>query len=291
MLPQAVRKSGLPSQVHRDDKFPVHQTPKPKTPLRLALEDLYFGLRRSQVWWIMAWLDIKQRYRRSVLGPFWVTLSMGIHTAALGVLYSTLFKVPDETYIPYLALGLVVWMLISTSLIEGCSTFVLAEGIVRQVKMPYSVHVLRVLTRNLIIFGHNLPVGVVALFLFPMVLTAAVWLVIPGLLLLITNLVWVCLLLGIVCTRFRDVTHIVTSVVQLVFFITPVMWPPELLGRHAWIAQLNPFFALIDLVRSPLMGTAPQPTSWAIAVVAAVVGSAVTLAVFVRFRRRIAYWI
>jgi len=265
--------------------------PRPKTSLRLALEDLYFGLRRSQVWRVMAWQDIKQRYRGSVLGPFWVTLSMGIHTAALGVLYSTLFKVPDETYIPYLALGLVVWTLIATSLIEGCNTFVAAEGIVRQVRMPYSVHLLRVLTRNLIVFCHNVPIGLAALLLFAIAPTAVAWLAIPGLLLLVANLIWACLLLGIVCTRFRDVTQIVTSVVQLVFFITPIMWPPDLLGQHAWIAELNPIFALIDLVRSPLMGMTPQPTSWTIAVVAAVAGSAVTLAVFVRFRRRIAYWI
>jgi lipopolysaccharide transport system permease protein len=79
--------------------------------------------------------------------------------------------------------------------------------------------------------------------------------------------------------------------VQVIFFITPIFWPLTSVGSWGSILALNPVFAAIDVVRSPLLGGAPEPTSWPILLACTVIGSAGGLAFFVRFRERIAYWI
>ena len=85
---------------------------------RLALADIVDGARNYPVWWILAWQDIRQRYRRSVLGPFWITLTMMATIAGMGPLYAALLKIDARDFIPYLALGLIAWGLVSSIILE-----------------------------------------------------------------------------------------------------------------------------------------------------------------------------
>ena len=189
----------------------------------LALLDLAQGARAHHLWYLLAWQDIRRLYRRSVLGPFWLTVSMGALVGVLGTLYGMLFEVDSADYVPFLALGFIVWTLISGVIGDGCNAFINAEGIIKQVGLPLSVHVYRLLRRHLIILAHNAAVFAVVAAVF------AVWpgwtglLALPGLLLLCLNGLWAGLLLGIVSARFRDVLPIVTSVVRICFFVTPII--------------------------------------------------------------------
>jgi len=117
----------------------------------LALLDLWYGLKRQELWWTFAVHDIKQRFRRSTLGPFWLTLSMGIMVAALGFVFSNIFKQEISIFIPYLATGLIFWGLLIAMIHEGCTSFIAGEGYIRNVPMPLSVHFYRMFARNLII--------------------------------------------------------------------------------------------------------------------------------------------
>ena len=187
----------------------------------LALLDLAQGARAHHLWYLLAWQDIRRLYRRSVLGPFWLTVSMGALVGVLGTLYGMLFEVDSADYVPFLALGFIVWTLISGVITDGCKVFINAEGIIKQVGLPLSIHVYRLLWRHLLILFHNAAVFVVVAAVF------AVWpgwtglLALPGLVLLCLNGIWAGLLLGIVSARFRDVPPIVTSVVRICFFVTP----------------------------------------------------------------------
>lgn len=259
-------------------------------PGALARRDFIEGLQRWWLWNAMGWQDILLRYRGSVLGPFWLTLSMGIMIATLGVLYSTLFKIELHDYMPFLCLGILSWNLLSALVIESCYVFVQAEAIVKQVKLPFSVHAYRMIWRNLIVAGHNVVVYPIVMILFGVTPTVATLLFIPGLALVLLNAVWVAMLLGLICARFRDVPQIVASLVQVVFFVTPIIWKPELLGRHQSLAHLNPFFAFVDLLRAPLLGVAPDMLSWGMGLLTTVIGWGVTMAMFSRFRSRIPYW-
>ena len=256
-----------------------------------AFEDLLQGVTSWSLWGMLGWHDIKKRYRRSVLGPFWLTISMAVLVASLGFIYGSLFRFQLADYLPFLALGLAIWNFVAAILTEGCQSFLEFESLIKHVRMPLSVHVLRVIWRNLIILGHNAVIFIV------MALWLGLWpglnglLALPGLFLLLVNAVWIALALGIACARFRDVQPIAASVVQLLFFVTPVMWKPELMGERQWMIALNPIYYLIEVVRGPLLGEALAPSIWAMAVLITILGWSATFAVYVRFRKRIAYWL
>lgn len=263
------------------------------TPSRLAraLLDISEGARAHRLWCMLGWQDIRQRYRRSKLGPFWLTISMGALVSGLGVLYSSLFKIDVADYLPFIAAGFVVWGLISTMITDGCDTFIGGEGIIKQASLPLSVHVYRVVWRNLIVFAHNVVI------FFAVAAVFSIWpgwtglLALPGLVLLCLNGVWLGLLLGLVSARFRDVPQIVASVVQIAFFLTPIIWKPELLPDRALVLDLNPFYHLVEVVRAPALGQAPESVSWLAAIGITAVGWLAALAMYRAYRWRIAYWV
>ena len=192
---------------------------------------------------------------------------------------------------PHLALGFIVWGLISNLILESCGAFVSAQAVIRQVKSPLSVHVFRVVWRNLIVFAHNFLVYI------GVEVTLAIWpgptalLAIPGLFLLCLNGLWTGLLLGLLCARFRDIPSLVANIVQVLFFLTPIIWKADQVGHHIMLVKLNPFFHIVEIVRLPLLGQVPDWTSWAATIVVTLAGWATTLVLYARFRSRIAYWV
>ena len=257
-----------------------------------AARDLVDGLRMHRVWSMLARMDIRQRYRRSILGPFWITIAMIVWILAIGPLYSLLLGIGSREFIPYLAMGIITWGLLSGLILDGAAAFVGAEHLVRSMKLPYSVHVLRCLQRNLIIFAHNL------LAYLPFMLWLGIaprwgWLwALPGVALILLVALPATFLLGTLAARFRDLQQMIASIVQLSFFLTPIFWKPELLGAHAWLADWNPFHLLLEVVRGPVVNGAPPPLH-----VYARIGGllllllALSMPFFIRYRRRLAFWV
>lgn len=261
------------------------------TKLALALKDFKDGVFSIHLWPMLGWQEIRQRYRRSMLGPFWLTISTGVMIGGMGPLYGKLFGHDIASYFPYLAVSLIVWLLIA-NLINDCSNaFIAAEGYIKQIKLPLTVHILRVVWKNLIIFAHNLVIVALVLVFFRPPLGWHLLEVPLGVLMISVNGLWLGLLLGLLCARFRDIPQIITSVVQVGFFLTPVMWKVETLGRHQWVAQVNPLFHFLEIVRAPLLGNSASFLSWAAVFSITAAGYVITLLVFSRFRARIAYWV
>ena len=265
----------------------------PAAPSRIeaALLDLFKGARSFHLWGLLGWQDVRRRYRRSLIGPFWLTISMGVLVAVLSTLYGTLLKVEIADYAPFLALGFIIWTLISGFINEGCTAFTDAGSIIKQVDLPLSIHVYRVAWRDLIIFFHNAAIFVVVAVIF------SIWpgwvglLAVPGLALLCLNGVWVGLLFGLVSARFRDVPPIMDSIVRIAFFVTPIIWMPELLPDRVMLLDFNPFYHYVELVRAPLLGRAPQLDSWFAVLGMTLGGWLVTLVMFRNYRQRLAYWV
>lgn len=259
--------------------------------IRLAVSDLMGGLRAWAIWGLLGWQDVRQRYRRSILGPLWLTLSMGVMVGGLGYLYGDLFKTPLDDYIPYLTGGFVAWGLISNVVIESCTVFVAADGYIKQLRLPFALYMFRLIWRNLIVFFHNALVFVVVALVFRIVPNWHTAWLIPGLLLILFNGFWAGLVLGSLCARFRDIPQIVSSLVQVVFFMTPIMWKPELVTERPVFVHENPFFHFVELVRAPLLGAEIGRDTWWITIGCGVVGSLLAFLFFARVRRRIAYWV
>lgn len=257
----------------------------------LAVGDVKGGLRLWRLAWKLAWLDIRLRYRGSVLGPFWLTLSTGVMVGALGYLYAGIFHTDIHEYLPYLALSMVLWATLNTTVSDACIAFTEAESVIRSIRMPFSAFALRTLMRNFLVLAHNILVIVVVFAVFWMWPGWVALAAIPAMALWIIDGLAVVLLLGAFCARFRDILPIVNSVMQIAFFISPVLWKPEQLGRGAWLLPLNPFYDLLEIVRAPLLDHAPGVETWVGAAGFSVGLLAVAWLFFVRARGRIAFWI
>jgi ABC-2 type transport system permease protein/lipopolysaccharide transport system permease protein len=256
-----------------------------------ASKDIVDGIALWRLWLTLGWNDVLQRYSRSVLGPFWLTASMAVMVVTLGVLYSQLFNQPIDDFLPFFCVGLLVWNLLSSYLVEGGMLFTGSESYIKQIRLPYSLYAYRSSWAKLIIFAHNFIIYIGVLLYFRIWPGPTALIAIPGLVFVVLNGTIASLTLGIVSARFRDIPQLVGSVVQIVFFLTPIFWKPESLKGHAYVVELNPFYHLIEVVRAPLLGNLPSASNYWSVLVLTVINIAVAYAFFSRFRARIAYWI
>jgi lipopolysaccharide transport system permease protein len=259
--------------------------------LERALGDLTTGFSRWRLAAALARLDVRNRYRGSVLGPFWLTVSAAIMITGLGLLYSVLFKMNLRDYLPWLAVSLLIWNTINQIATESCTSLISAEGIIRQLPLPYTVHALRCVLRNIVIAAHSLPLILVVFVICGVLPGPEALLAIPGMVLIVLNAFAAALFLGMVCARFRDIAQIVASTMQFIFFVSPVIWKAEMLGDKAKWLVLNPIYVLMETMRGPLVEGGSPPIIWAFAVFYTAAACAVALGFFVRFRGRIAFWV
>jgi ABC-type polysaccharide/polyol phosphate export permease len=250
--------------------------------LSLAVQDLAGGVRSADLWAMLGWQDIKQRYRRSLLGPLWLTISSGIMILALGAVYAAIFRMSLEEYFPFLAVGLVIWALVSSFASDGCQVFIANEAMIKQLRLPFFVYVLRMVWRNLLL----------VLAYFRIAPTPGQLLAfLAGLGLTLANAIWLGMVLGCLCARFRDIPLIVNSLVQLLFFLTPVIWHPSLMPGRQRVIDWNPIYHFVEVVRAPLLAQWPASSSWTVVLVVTAVGWSVTVVFVTRLRRRIPYWL
>jgi lipopolysaccharide transport system permease protein len=211
---------------------------------------------------------------------------------ALGFLYSQLFKMELREYLPFLAISMVLWGFLSTVIGEACVCFTTAEGLIRSMRIPHSVHAIRVIVRNLLVLVHNVAVIFVVYAIFEIWPGLPILWAVPALALWIVDGFAICLLLGPIGARFRDIPPIVGSIVQLVFFISPILWKPELLqGRAAELLYLNPIYTLLEIVRAPMLGEAASPVVWFSALGFSVVIWIAGWFLFARVRGRLTFWV
>ena len=284
------------SAVVSERKVPPPPTTSDSRSFRRAFKDLSDGLRARELWALLGWQDIKQRYRRWVLGPFWITIATGTTAVAMGALYSKLFKLELSEHLPYVTLGLIIWNLINASILEGAEVFIANEGLIKQLPTPLSVHVYRLVWRQMILFAHNIIIFVIIAMIYPKPWTWTDLAVIPALGLIALNCVWVSLCFGILATRYRDISPLLNSLVQLLFFMTPIIWNESTLqaqgaGQWAKIVELNPLLHYLDIVRAPLLGADQELRHWVVVLVLTALGWVFAALAMRQYRARVPYWV
>jgi ABC-2 type transport system permease protein len=279
--------------------------------------DLVGGARWWRLWGHLGWQDVRRRYRRSLVGPFWMTITMATTTLGLGILFGILLHNSLSTFLPYIGTGMIVWGFIAGCLLEGPDSFTGSGDVIKLVPAPFTTYVLRMVWRQLITFAHNMVIYVVLLVAFfgplhqtnytmsggpctPQVICepGLGWnglLAIPGFLLLVAAMTAVAITLGVIASRYRDIKPLIAAVVQMLFFYTPISWPldtfKQQVGSVAWIIQLNPLFHFVQIVRQPMVGQSVDWWSWLIAGVLTVLAWVCAVVTMVRYRHRIAYWL
>jgi ABC-2 type transport system permease protein len=258
-----------------------------------AFGDLRQGWKQRALWGYLGWQDIKQRYRRSVLGPLWISISMAVVATAMGILYGALFGEDIAYFLPYVATGLLIWNFVNGCILEGSEVFIANEGLIKFLPAPLSLHVYRLVWRQALFFVHNLVVWAILMIVFPQPLNPSLLLALPAFALLVVNGAWIAVLTGIVATRFRDIPPIIASLANLLFFMTPIVWSYDRLRSHplAPYIELNPVMHFVEILRQPMLG---QPIAWRhwYIVGAITVTGCIAALVFLRnYRSRVAYWV
>jgi ABC-2 type transport system permease protein/lipopolysaccharide transport system permease protein len=259
--------------------------------LQLAAADFAAAVALWPLWVRLGWHDILYRYRRSLLGPFWLTANTAITVVALGVVYAQVLQIPIADLMPYVCISLLIWNFISAVLHGAGEIFTGAESYIKQVRLPYLLYVFRFVWSRCIILAHDFPIFIVLIGYFHIVPGTIALAGIPAFLLLVVNGALVSTSLGLASARFRDVPRIVTSLAQIIFLITPILWMPEMLGSHIYLAYGNPFFHLIELVRRPLLGSLPTVETLWVSLSITAINLVVAITLFTRYRSRIAYWL
>lgn len=274
------------------EQLNINQSARIPRNWQLALQDFKAGFSNWRVWLLLSWQDIRLRYRRSQLGPFWLTISMAITIYSMGFLYGHLFKIDLKKYYPFLAAGMLAWNLIYALVAEGTHSLVEAESYLKQIKLPYTTFILRVVCRCLIVFAHNILVMIPIIILFHIHISWSILFLFPALLIIAANGFCYGMLFATFGARYRDVGQIIISLMQVAFFMTPIMWSPDILpGRYQFVTALNPFAQFIELLRAPFTGNLPSLYAITFTVSLFSIGMIFLFVMFAKVRHRIIYWL
>lgn len=266
-------------------KISINQTKK-------AFEDIWSGFSAFQIWYSLGKIELIQKYRRSVLGPFWGVINTLIQTAVTGLIFSILFKIELDKFLPYLCIGLIVWNLLMNSINESANTFVSNGAILLQVKRPLTTYIYLTIWRNLIIFFHSLAGFFIVAFIFKIYPSTTYIVILFGMAIFLANLTWMCLLVSLISVRYRDIPLIIQNGFSVLIWLTPIYYNiDQLSSTSRKIIELNPFTYLIEVARAPFMNVIPAASTWSIALVSAIIGWLITIVLFVKLRSRVTFWI
>jgi lipopolysaccharide transport system permease protein len=260
--------------------------------VKRAVQDIWSGLSAWRLWTLFGFNDVKVRYRRSTLGPFWASLSTALQVLVTGFVMAVLFKMSLQRYLPYICIGMIMWGFLTALVSEGAVAFVSSSELILQVKRPLFVYLLQVVWRNIIVGAHTIVVFFALAFLFGLFPGPTYLLAIPGLVLFLLNCVWMAGVVGILSTRFRDIPLIVTNAFMALFWLTPVVYEfDQLNGPMKAVIGLNPLYHVLEVFRRPLLLGEPDAANWLVAVATALFGWALLILLFARTRKRIPFWL
>lgn len=258
-----------------------------------GLDDIRSMLANFSLAWLLGWQEIRLKYRRSKIGPFWITISTGVMISMLALIFTQALKTPIDVYLPYVASGIIFWGFISTSVNEGATAFNTSAGMIRQLDLPLALHPTKILVKNLVILCHNLLLLPIVFLVAGKPLTWNIFLIFPAFAFVLLNVFWISLILGVLCTRFRDLPPIVGSIVQVLFYLTPIIWMPDALTARTSkvIVECNPFYYVLELLRAPIIGYCPSLHTWLIVMIFSGVGLTFATIFFGKYKDRLAYWV
>jgi ABC-type polysaccharide/polyol phosphate export permease len=239
----------------------------------------------------LAWADTKARYKKSVIGPIWLTLGNLLGVVGLSIVWSALLGEAQSSFVPSVSLGLILWQFISGCVSDGPSVFTRHANIIKNVSMPHAFFVMRCLFRHIINLAHNVVIiaGLALFYKFSggnnLIYSFA------GLILVTLNLFWIMYLLGLLGARYRDIEFFVTAILPLLFFLSPVIFRPDQLPIEIELIWYNPLSYFIEVVRAPLLGKPVLASNYVIMSIFLLIGSLLTWWYVRRSGKNLAFWV
>jgi ABC-type polysaccharide/polyol phosphate export permease len=235
--------------------------------------------------------EVKLRYRRSVLGPVWNVLTTAVLIGAMGPLYSILLNQPLSDYFLYFSSGFIIWNFLSSTINDFSNVYVSSEPYMKQVKLPYTFYLLKSLFRNLILFSYNFIIILFVLYFIKGNFKFNLIEFLLGFIFIVLNLIWIGGLISLLCTRFRDFSQIISNILQVLFFITPIIWQPNMLQKNHSVVDFNYFYYLILILRDPIIGISTPNNVYALLFFITFIGLIVYFLVFKKYYNKIILWV
>ena len=264
-----------------------------QSPFTIAFRDFHDTWALRRLWLRLGYMDVRRRYRKTILGPFWATGQIAVYIICVGFIFSNVLSTDRDAYIPYLTTGFIAWMFVYTNLQETSGAFIGASSLRQQLPFPYSMFIAIAISKNLIVNIHNYSLYFIVMLFYPVTVNWSLLLLIPGYILVVGNLTWISLLLATLAARYRDVVQLVASVIQVMIFVTPIFWSPDMISgvKRTFVLMPNLLYHLTVVIRAPLLGEVPPLTSYLVLLVALFVGTIFTAWFFGKRRSQIVFWI
>ncbi|EKF6289094.1 ABC transporter permease [Vibrio cholerae] len=254
-------------------------------------EDLKESLKERQLWTTLAWIELKRGFSGTKLGVLWRPTSALIVGLSLGNVYSIILNKSTSDYIPYVVAGLVVWSLISQLITEGGKLFLANGPQIKEMPISYTSYIAKYLTRNIISFLLSSLAVILVLVYYNQLSRIEPIAFIFGTLMVVINGIWVSILFGIATIYIRDITELISNFMRLVFFITPVLWSPDMASSKGQIVKYNPLYYYLDVIRSPMIGHEVDIYSYYIIATITIVGLIVSVIVYSKYRDKISFMV
>ena len=260
-------------------------------PLVAAFHDWRQASKLASLCFNLALEDLRDRYRKTLLGVAWIIVSFALFVGVKVLVFGQMVSTSQVEFGLYVTLGFGLWTFINAMVVDACTAYMFSRAWILGTAIPYPVFLMQAILRNSMMFALELVVMALALFWKPTPWSATTWLAIPGLLALLVTSVWLAAILAPLCARYRDLHHTIKTGMQLMFFVTPILWMPTISTTLARIAALNPLTSFIDIVREPLLYDRVPVHSWWVVLVINAIGFTIGVIVYASTRKRVAYWV
>ncbi len=259
-----------------------------------AIVDLYDGLKRWYAIYIIAINEIKQKYRRTALGPLWNSINMIVMVLGLSLLFGTIFKQNVKTYVSYLAVGILFWTYITSVVTDSCRCWTDSSEIIKQIKVPLSFFTYKLMIKNLILLIHNTLIVMLVLTLLGEAHFKTNAQGVMQFIIAIIGLFSISILIAMLTTRYRDVLPIVENGLQLIFYLTPIIWKVQQVGEGTVLNKIirwNPFFYEMTALRGILDGSLLERDQMIVFSLGVLVLISFSFMEFNKHFKKLAYWL
>jgi lipopolysaccharide transport system permease protein len=261
--------------------------------LKETFADVGRSLRLWQIWTRLGLQDVRLKFRRSSIGPAWIFVNLAVMVLSIGFIYANLLGQEPGDFIPYLTIGMILWGYLTNSIVDGGNAFVHAEGYIKQISLPIYVYILRSFVSISLTTLITMLAFVIVAVIYRLPLGPGTLLAVPGLVMVMTTSLLLITIFAHLNARFRDVAHMASVGMQVLFYVTPVIFPAALLRNRrelSLVIELNPMYHLLEVVRQPLLQATAAPAH-TYGAVAAIIGVLALLAAAVVgvFQRRIVF--
>jgi ABC-2 type transport system permease protein len=268
------------------------RTPQESRETLLALSDIRSGWALRNSWWALSRQSITVSYRRTTLGPLWITIQQVAFVVGISLLYSQLFKVKSSDLVPLVAIGITFWGFLTSCITGAANNFIGQSQSIKSSTLPISFYVFSSVAQQFLIFLHSAIVLIPLVFVIDTTPRIICLVTVPlAILCAVLNGFSLGLWLGPLSARYRDISASIPIIIQLAMFLSPIFWSPTLLGGRAWIVDYNPIAWMIETFRSPILGGDMRIDLWVRLAILTCVNLALGVVVLHRVRDKITYWI